>query len=128
MRTALQHLARDAHWCARIVARLLRRAARIRRNAARFLRFFGMARLVPILRPLPGVADHVEEAVAIRRKRTDRRGALVAVLDEILVRKPALPEIRERLAGWHQDVAPGVVRILETAARGELPFGFGPQA
>jgi hypothetical protein len=44
--------------------------------------------------PLPHVANHVEKAVAVRRKGLDRRGAFEAVLCKILPGKLPLPGIR----------------------------------
>src|SRR5262245_25695875 len=118
MRAALQHLARDAAGIARIDAghaRILERAAMVRA-----LRRCGP----PVGRPLPDVADHVVEAVAVRRERAHRRGARPAVEREILEREAALPDIGERLVARLQLVAPGVGRAREAAARGVLPFGF----
>ncbi len=63
----------------RVVARGFRPAARIFRNAAGLRRVGLMLRRIPVGRPFPDVADHVEEAVAIGRKRRHRRRAREAV-------------------------------------------------
>src|SRR5437762_342716 len=66
MRSAFKHFAWNLDvWLTRVVARGLGPAARIRRNAAR-LRGIGIVRLrIPISRPLPDIADHVVQAVAV---------------------------------------------------------------
>src|SRR5580658_2523019 len=68
MRAALEHLAGDADLrLAWVVALGLRPAARILRHAARFSRLRRMARGPEIRRPLPDIADHVVDAVAVGR-------------------------------------------------------------
>src|SRR4051812_36024673 len=47
--------------------------------------------LIPVAAPLPDVAGHVVQAIAVWRKRLDGRGAHVAVGRRVLVRKLALP-------------------------------------
>src|SRR5215470_10759638 len=100
MRSALEHFARDSNGAlARIEAVTLVAAARIHRNATRLLLVFGMLRLVPVARPLPGVADHIVEAVAVGRECAHRRRSREAVASEILPGEFALPIIRH-VAAW----------------------------
>ena len=128
MRAALEHLARNFDvGLAGIVARVLAAAARIFRNAAGLRRIGFVLRRVPVGGPFPDIADHVVQAVAVRRKRRHRRGALVAVLVEILARKFALPGVGHVLAAGREFIAPGELGAVEAAARGKLPFGFGRQ-
>ena len=83
--------------------------------------------LVEVGRPLPDVADHVDQPVAVGRKRADRRRALEAVLVQVLHREIALPGVGEIPILGQELVAPGVIRAVEPAAGGHLPFGFGRQ-
>src|SRR5262249_1067263 len=78
-------------WVAGVVTRLRAAAARIVRNAARLVRLGFMPRRPPVRGPFPDIADHVVEAVAIRRKCRDRRRARKTVLAQILGREAALP-------------------------------------
>src|SRR6516225_2358224 len=80
MRAAFKDLARDFDLRQRrIVAVLLAPAAGILWNAARFRRVGLMFGGPPISGPLPDIADHVVEAVAVRRERRHRRGARVTI-------------------------------------------------
>ena len=73
MRAAFDDFARDfALRLARVVASLLAPAARVYRNAARLQRIGLVLVGPPISGPLPDVADHVVNAVAVRRKRCHR--------------------------------------------------------
>ena len=67
------------------------------------------------------------QSVSIRRKRIDRRRALVPVAAEVLPRKLALPGIGHMPALPIEFVTPGVVRAIQTAAGGEFPLRFGRQ-
>ena len=96
-------------------------------NAAAFGASAACRGRVPVGRPFPDVADHVVEAVAVRRKRPDRRGALVAVRREVLVRERPLPGVRHLAPVRRELVAPGELGAVQPAARGELPFGLGRQ-
>src|SRR6516164_650686 len=123
MRAALNHLARDlALGLARIVAILSARATRIDRHAARMLLL--MSCYIEVRGPLPNIADHIVEAIAIWGVGADRRSLLVAVLKQVLPREFALPRVRHRLAVWLEHVTPGELRAFEPTARGELPFGL----
>src|SRR5262252_4406176 len=125
MRSALEHFARDSNGAlARIEAVTLVAAARIHRNATRLLLVFGMLRLVPVARPLPGVADHIVEAVAVGRECAHRRRSREAVASEILPGEFALPIIRH-VAAWRRIIAPRKFRSFKSATRRELPFRFG---
>src|SRR4051812_21152673 len=70
-RAALHHLARNLQRFARVEASLSRSASRILQPAAT-VPLHRVTRSVPVRGPLPRVADHVEEAVAVGRKRTYR--------------------------------------------------------
>src|SRR5215469_6776639 len=127
MRAAFEHLARDAEggmpW---IVTLLDGRSAFAYTAAAGDLTALTIVRgAIPIRGPLPDVAGHVEEAVPIRRKRTDRRRARVAVFERVVVWKLAVPRVGHDLSARLHLVAPGVHRAVQTAARGEFPLGFG---
>src|SRR6187431_2800999 len=65
-----------------------------RRSAAGVHRRFAMRGLVEVCGPLPDIAGHVEQAVAIRREGPDRRGALVLVQEQVLPWEIALPGVR----------------------------------
>src|SRR5215204_6343929 len=113
MRAALQDLARYQNLgLARVVARVRRAAARVRRDAAGFGGVGFMPGRPPIGGPLPNVADHVVEAVAVRRKGADRRGSLVAVDGEVLTWKSTLPGVRHRPPGGRKLVASGKLSAL----------------
>src|SRR5262249_22315721 len=98
------------------------RAERIDRHAAGFLLL--MARDIEVRGPLPDIADHIVEAIAVRRVCANWRGPLVAVFKQVLPGKLPLPGVRHRLAIWLELVAPGELLTFKTAARGELPFGL----
>src|SRR3954469_7961237 len=83
--------------------------------------------IVRARRPFPDVADHVEQAVAVGRKRVNRRGALVSVLVQVLVREVALPGIGQKPSFGIGGIAPWIGLAFKTAAGGELPFRFGRQ-
>src|SRR5262249_4516914 len=84
--------------------------------------------LVPVAAPLPDVAGHVVQAVAVGRERLHRRGALVAVPGRVLPRELALPAVALRLLLREGLVAPGVGLAFQTAPGGELPFRLGRQS
>src|SRR5262249_1164201 len=68
------------------------------------------------------VADHVEETMTVGRECSDRRGPLITIQREVLVRKVSLPGIRHELATRIEFVSPRVVGAIEPSARSELPF------
>src|SRR5258705_10475553 len=72
MRAALDHLARNFDaGLPGIVTCGLGAAARVLRNAAGFRRVGFMLLRVPVGGPFPDVADHVVNAIAVRRERRD---------------------------------------------------------
>ncbi|SPA15187.1 hypothetical protein CBM2633_A50817 [Cupriavidus taiwanensis] len=86
---------------------------------------------VPVRDPLPGIAGHVGEAIAVGREGADRAGAqrparLGADHRERLVLL-ALPDVGHLPAVGGELLAPGIGRLLQSAARGELPFRLGRQ-
>src|SRR6516165_2618230 len=83
-----------------------------------------MTRPIPIARPLPDIADHVVEAVAVRLEAADRRGPYVAVLVGVVDGEDALPGIRDRLAVRIEGARP-VVLAVATAARSKFPLRLG---
>ena len=81
----------------------------------------------PVGGPLPHIADHVVNAVAVWRKRRHRRGAIEAILTFIFVRKISLPGIGAMPAAGGKLVAPGKLGAVEATARGEFPLSLGRQ-
>src|SRR5215469_14530688 len=80
MRAAFQYLARDADVrLAAVITALLRRPTRVLGRAARTRRSYLVARPEPVGSPLPDVADQVVQPIAVRRIRSDGRGARVAI-------------------------------------------------
>src|SRR5262245_15947403 len=94
------------------------------RHATRFCGCLAAVRGEATRGPLPHIADHVVKAIAVRGKGVDRRGAFVAVELEVLPGETALPGIGHRPPLRSKRFAPGVGRAVETAARGEFPFGL----
>src|SRR6516225_7293293 len=94
------------------------RSGRIGRRLAR------MTRSIPIARPLPDIADHIVEAVAVRLEAADRRGPYVAVLVGVVDGEDALPGVGDRLALGIEGARP-IVLAVATAARGEFPLRLG---
>src|SRR3954467_11389884 len=78
MRAAFDHLARNPDLgLARVVASFLVPPARVLGDAAALERFGLVLLREPVGGPLPDVANHVVDAVAIRREGADRCGALI---------------------------------------------------
>ncbi len=126
VRPALDHLAGDAELgLSRVKALLERPAPRVGRHAAGLVGPSGMAIDVPVGRPLPDVAGHVEETVAVRWKGPDLGGGAVAGLGS--PRKVAVPVVGEPLPRCFRMVAPGVRGAVKPTPGGELPFGLGRQ-
>src|SRR6478735_6882679 len=70
MRAALEHLARNADVrLAGIEASAFRATAWVQRDAAGLRRIAMVLLRPPVGGPFPDIADHVVEAVAVRRKR-----------------------------------------------------------
>ena len=82
---------------------------------------------IPVGGPFPDVADHVVEAVSVRRERGHRRSALEAVGVGVLAREFALPGIGHVTAVGREFVAPGKFGAVKPAARRKFPFRFGRQ-
>src|SRR5205823_10322640 len=80
---------------------------------------------IPVGRPFPDIPDHVVDAVPVRRKGRDRRGAIEAVGAEVSVREIALPGVGLVPAAWCELLAPGVFGVGQAAACRKLPFRFG---
>src|ERR1700722_16825455 len=74
-----------------IVAAILAPAARVLRDAASLRSICLMPWRIPVGRPFPDVADHVMEAVAVRRECSDRRSAFETVGIGVLAWKLTLP-------------------------------------
>src|SRR3984893_18338721 len=107
MRAAFQDLPGNPDlWLAGIEASVLPSAARIFRNAAGLRRVRFMLLRIPVGGPFPDIADHVMNAVAVRREGRDRRGAIETVATEILLREFALPGIGLVLAAGRELVPP----------------------
>src|SRR5215207_10432081 len=110
VRAALDDLARDPDVRrGRVVAAVLAPAARVLRDAAGFRRVAFVLLRVPVGRPFPDIADHVVDAMAVRRERSDRRRALEAVAVRVLPRKLTLPGVGHVTAVRRQLVAPCVI-------------------
>src|SRR4029077_61112 len=103
----------------------LRSAARVFGNAARFRRIGLVLLRIPVARPLPDIADHVVEAVAVGRERGYGRSALEAVFIEILTREFTLPGIRHVLATRRELVAPRKLGALDPATGAECALRLG---
>src|SRR6516162_4115244 len=128
MRAALQYLAWNADVrLAAVVTTVLRRAARILGGAAGSGRGDLMTRGVPVSGPLPDVADHVVESVAVRWIRHDGRCARVTVGPRVLVRKVPLPGVGHVPLLRREFIAPREFGAIEPTACGEFPLGFGRQ-
>src|SRR4029079_14827641 len=94
VRAALEHLARDAGaGLERIIAAFGPGAAWVRGHATGLGRVGLVLGRVPVGRPLPDVADHVVDAVAVGREGAHRRGPRPAVGAQVLVWKVALPGV-----------------------------------
>src|SRR5262245_14198365 len=94
MRATLQYPARNSDvGLARVIAVLFAPTARIFGNAARLRRVRLVLCGIKIAGPFPDIADHVDNAVPVRRKLVDRRSAGEAIGAGILMRKLALPGI-----------------------------------
>src|SRR3546814_11678233 len=75
VRSALHNLAADARAGGRIVIALReRRTARVGDRAAGRFGPRALRRRIPVARPFPDIADHVEKPLAVRRTAAARRG------------------------------------------------------
>ena len=80
-----------------------------------------------VARPLPDVAGHVEQAVAVGREALHRGRALPAVRHQVLPGELALPGVGHHGAAGSEVAAPGEDGAVQAAAGGELPFRFAGQ-
>src|SRR5262245_2329639 len=108
VRAALEDLPWNLDRLTRIVAAFLAWPSRVAGNTARFDLVRRMRRTIPVGRPLPDVADQIEQTVPVRRKHADGRGAFVAIGRQILPRECALPGVRHVPIAWPKLVAPGI--------------------
>ena len=86
-----------------------------------------MARGEVVGRPLPDVAGHVVEPVAVRGESPHRRGTHIAVGLEVLPRELALPRVRHHPPERGELVAPAEHGLIEPAAGRVLPLRLGRQ-
>src|ERR1700756_1026941 len=122
MRATLQDFAWNLHaWLTWIIAGLFRRSAGIAGYAASLGFVGGMFRLKPVRSPLPYISDHVIKPIAVRGKRTDGRGAFIAIAAQVLPGKFALPRIRHVLPIREEFPPPCKSSTIETSAGGEFP-------
>src|SRR5215831_4978626 len=77
--------------------------------------------------PFPDVAGHVVEPVAVRRERAHRRGALVAVGEQVLPGELPLPGVGHHDSIRRELIAPGVDRAVQAAPGRVLPLRLGGQ-
>ncbi len=82
---------------------------------------------IPVGRPLPHVAGHVVQAVGIRCKARDRRGAGKAILRLIAMRELALVDVGVMDTSGRELIPPRVETARASASRRELPLGLGRQ-
>src|ERR1700730_18340581 len=114
VRAALQHLTRNHDFgLAGVVARFLTTAPRIRWDVAGLVSVGFVSRRVPFAGPFPHVADHVVDAVAVRRECCYRGCAIVSVKLEVLVWKRALPGVCHLLAARREFIAPGELGAVD---------------
>src|SRR4029079_18674251 len=111
----------------RIVAFALLWSSWIIRRAARLQHLVRMPRHIPVGRPLPDVADHVVESVAVRGKSADRRRTFVSVACEVLPGELTLPRVSHMTVARQECVAPGVSCSLEPTSCGEFPLSLSRQ-
>src|SRR3954451_16124004 len=128
VRAAFQCLSRNGDSITAGVTVGFRSAARIDGDAARLVLCRRMLVAIPVVGPLPRVADHVEQPEAIWRISADRRGAFEAIADEVLPWELPLPNIGEVAPLRLELVTPGELRVFGTAPGGIFPLRFGRQA
>src|SRR5215831_19015736 len=115
MRSAFHDFARDLdRWLVRIVAFVSFSASRVKARAARVNDFAVL--LVPVSGPLPNVACHVVEPIAVGWKRSHRRSSLEPVFFKVLPGKFALPGVGHMFAVRRERIAPDEFRTVQSAA------------
>src|SRR5215207_10522796 len=82
---------------------------------------------VPVAGPLPDVADHVGQAVAVGREPAHRGRAHIPVQLQVLVGELALPGVGHPAAPGVELIPPRVGGPVQAAPAGQLPFGLGRQ-
>ena len=75
----------------------------------------------PVGCPLPHVACHIAESVAVGREGTRRSRPHVSVLARILVGELALPDVAEVLSGGGQIIAPRIRPLLKPSPGRRTP-------
>src|SRR5450432_1146734 len=108
-----------------IVTLLLGASAWIVDSAARLINLRVL--LVPVRGPLPNIARHVIEPEAIGRIGTAWRSPLVTILQQVTVRKLALPGVGHVPAAWREFSSPDELGRVEPTTRGKFPHGLARQ-
>ncbi len=103
------------------------RTLRISRHAASIGKLLEIVRAIPIAAPLPDVARHVVEAVAVCGKRFHRSDSSKSIFAGVLHRKLSLVGICHELPAGLELIAPCIELAAQPAARGVLPLGFRRQ-
>src|SRR5262249_10492646 len=83
---------------------------------------------VPVGRPLPHVAGHVVEPVAVGREGPDRRRAREAIVRGLVIREVSRERFRRVAPAWTEVVTPRVALPFQSPARAVLPFRLRGQA
>src|SRR5262249_58409282 len=84
------------------------RTLRVTRDTALLREHAVVVRAIPVGDPLPDVARHVEEAVAVGREGSDRSGGGEPILTGVFFRKVSLEGGRRALAAGLEFVAPRI--------------------
>ena len=103
------------------------RALRVTRDAACGGELRVVVGPIPVAGPLPDVAGHVVEAVAVGRELRHRPDAAVAILARVFVREVHPGECWPSRGPWRELVAPRVELAAQPASRRELPLRFRRQ-
>ena len=82
---------------------------------------------IPIAAPLPDVAGHVIEAVAIWRKRFHGRNTGKSIFAFVLNRELSLIGVCHELPAGFELIAPGIELSAQASPRGKLPLGLRRQ-
>src|ERR1700730_15037130 len=101
--------------------------AGVARHATGFFFVFGARGRERARCPLPNIANHVVEPVAICGKGIDRGSALVSIYLEVLPGESTLPSVRHWPPLRSKRLAPRVSSAVQAPASGEFPFGFDRQ-
>src|ERR1051325_844714 len=82
---------------------------------------------IPVCAPLPDVASHVVNPVAVRLKTLDRRATDETILARVVFGELSLPPVGDRSAQGAQVVAPCISLAHQSSARRVLPLGLRRQ-